>query len=47
MINKSVHVYSNAKVSPLTLKIKGKIEVASATNAPEKEVDKAGAPVNK
>lgn len=47
MINKSIHVYSNAKVSPLTLKIKGKIEVASATKAPEKEVDAAGAPVNK
>lgn len=47
MINKSIHVYSNAKVSPLTLKIKGKIEVASATKAPTKEVNKTGAPVNK
>lgn len=47
MINKSVHVYSNAKVSPLTLKIKGKINAASATKAPEKKVDAAGAPVNK
>ena len=47
MINKSIHVYSNAKVSTLTLKIKGKIETASATKAPEKEMDAAGAPVNK
>lgn len=47
MINKSIHVYSNAKVSPLTLKIKGKIEVASTTKAPEKDVNAAGAPVNK
>ncbi|MCD4665566.1 MAG: DUF1573 domain-containing protein, partial [Bacteroidales bacterium] len=47
MINKSVHVYSNAKVATVTLKIKGKIEVPTATKAPEKEVNKAGAPVNK
>lgn len=47
MINKSIHVYSNAVKSPVTLKIKGKIETASATQAPEKAVNKAGAPVNK
>ena len=47
MINKSIHVYSNAVKSPLTLKIKGKIETASATKAPEKEVNKAGTPTNK
>jgi hypothetical protein len=46
MINKSIHVYSNAKVSPLTLKIKGKIEAANVSKAPEKDVD-TGAPVNK
>jgi hypothetical protein len=47
MINKSIHVYSNAKVSPLTLKIKGKVEAPKTTKAPTKEVDKTGAPVNK
>lgn len=47
MINKSIHVYSNAKVSPLTLKIKGKIEAPGATKAPTKEVNKAGSPVSK
>jgi len=29
------------------LKIKGKIEAASASKLPEKNVDKSGAPVNK
>lgn len=47
MINKSIHVYSNSKVSPLTLKIKGKIESPSATKAPTKEVDDVATPVNK
>lgn len=47
MINKSIHVYSNAKVPTVTLKIKGKIESPSATKAPEKKVDNTGTPVNK
>lgn len=46
-INKSVHVYSNGKVSPIILKIKGKILAKSAAKMPVKEVDKAGSPVNK
>ena len=44
---KSIYVYSNAKQSPVTLKIKGKIEAASASKMPEKKVEKSGAPVNK
>ena len=44
-INKSIHVYSNAKVSPVSLKIKGKILAASASKAPEKKMDGAS-PVN-
>lgn len=47
MINKSIHVYSNAIKSPLTLKIKGKIEAQAATKAPEKKVENAGTPANK
>ena len=46
-INKSVHVYSNAKVSPIALKIKGKVVSKSATQMPEKKVEKTGAPINK
>ncbi|MCF8369333.1 MAG: DUF1573 domain-containing protein [Bacteroidales bacterium] len=46
-INKSIYVYSNAKQSTLTLKIQGKVEAASATTLPEKNLDKNGAPVNK
>jgi len=46
-INKSVHVYSNGKTSPLTLKIKGKVEVKPGAQLPEKNVGKTGAPVNK
>ena len=46
-INKSVYVYSNAKQSPITLKIKGKIEAGSASKLPEKKVEKSGTPVNK
>ncbi len=47
MINKSVHVYSNAKVSPISLKIKGKINAKSQSKLPEKELDATGSPVNK
>ena len=46
-INKSVHVYSNAKVSPISLKIKGKINAKTQSQLPEKEVDKTATPVNK
>jgi len=46
-INKSVYVYSNAKESPLTLKIKGKVQAKSAQTMPEKKMDNASAPVNK
>ncbi|GAB4311480.1 MAG: DUF1573 domain-containing protein [Bacteroidales bacterium] len=47
IINKSIYVYSNAKTSPVTLKIKGKVLAEGATSLPEKKMDKAGAPVNK
>jgi hypothetical protein len=47
VINKSVYVYSNAKESPVTLKIKGKVEAKSAQTMPEKKVEDTGAPVNK
>ncbi|MBN2175610.1 MAG: DUF1573 domain-containing protein [Bacteroidales bacterium] len=47
VINKSVYVYSNAKVSPITLKIKGKVESQNAQAMPEKKMDDAAAPVNK
>ncbi len=46
-INKSVHVYSNAKASPISLKIKGKINAKTQSQLPEKEVDKTATPVNK
>jgi hypothetical protein len=45
-INKSIRVYSNAKQSPITLRIKGKVAAASANTFPEKKLD-SGAPVNK
>jgi hypothetical protein len=47
MINKSVHVYSNAKKSPISLKIKGKVLAQSESNMPEKSVSNEGSPVNK
>lgn len=46
-INKSVHVYSNAKKSPISLKIKGKIHAKSQSQLPEKKLDNTGSPVNK
>jgi len=46
-INKSIHVYSNAKTSPVTLKVKGKILAKSAATMPEKEVNKTASPVKK
>jgi len=47
IINKSIHVYSNATVPTVSLKITGKIEAPDNTKAPEKEVEKTGTPVNK
>lgn len=47
MINKSVHVYSNAKKSPISLKIKGKVLAQSQSTMPEKSVSKEGSPMNK
>lgn len=47
MINKTISVYSNASESPVTLRIKGKVEIASATQLPEKNVDASSSPVNK
>lgn len=46
-INKSILVYSNAKQSTITLKIKGKVVVATATTVPEKNLDDNGSPANK
>ena len=45
-INKSVHVYSNAKTSQITLKIKGKVVAKSKSQMPEKNIEKTGAPVS-
>ncbi|MCD4731225.1 MAG: DUF1573 domain-containing protein [Bacteroidales bacterium] len=46
-INKTIRVYSSANQSPITLRIKGKVEAASTTTLPEKKLDDNGAPVNK
>ncbi len=48
-INKSVYVTSNAKVSPVNLKIKGKIlaKTKATAVAPVKAADNAASPVNK
>jgi hypothetical protein len=46
-INKTIHVYSNAKTSPVTLRIKGTVHAAAASNLPEKKVDRETAPINK
>lgn len=47
MINKSITVYSNGKVSPISLKIKGKILASKDSQAPTKEVNQSGASINK
>ncbi len=47
IINKSIYVYSNAKTSPVTLKIKGKILAQGESRMPEKKMDQDAAPVNK
>lgn len=46
-INKSIHVYSNATESPVTLRIKGQVHSASASRMPEKKMDRQGTPINK
>lgn len=46
-INKSVYVYSNGVKSPITLKIKGKINAKGNSAIPEKNMDEKGSPVNK
>jgi len=46
-INKSISVYSNGKVSPIVLKIKGKIIAKSASQMPEKKPNSSVAPVKK
>ena len=46
-INKSIQVYSNAKKSPIVLKIKGRVEAATATVLPEKKANSSVSPVNK
>ncbi|MEZ5198882.1 MAG: DUF1573 domain-containing protein [Bacteroidales bacterium] len=46
-INKSITVYSNGKVSPISLKIKGNILAATESQMPTKEVEQTGAPINK
>lgn len=47
VINKSIHVYSNATESPVTLRIKGTVHSASESKMPEKKVDNGSAPINK
>jgi hypothetical protein len=47
VINKTIHVYSNAKQSNITLRIKGKVVAKSGAAIPEKKVDKSASPVNK
>jgi hypothetical protein len=47
IINKSIHVYSNAKTSPVTLKIKGKVLAEGESKMPEKNMETSGSPVNK
>lgn len=46
-INKSISVYSNGKVSPISLKIKGKVIAKSASQMPEKKADSKVAPAKK
>jgi hypothetical protein len=46
-INKSISVYSNGKVSPIVLKIKGKVIAKSASAMPEKKADSQFAPAKK
>jgi hypothetical protein len=47
MINKSIHVYSNASQSPISLKIKGNVLAQSQSDVPQKSESKEGSPLNK
>jgi len=47
IINKTIHVYSNAKNANVTLRIKGKVVAKPGTAMPVKKVDRSGSPVNK
>ena len=47
VINKTVHVYSNATDSPVTLRIKGKVIAENQSSMPEKKMDREASPVNK
>jgi hypothetical protein len=46
-INKNVQVYSNAKTSPVVLKIEGKVLAQGQSQAPTKNIESPGTPVNK
>jgi hypothetical protein len=46
-ISKTISVYSNAKQSPVVLRIKGKVVAESASALPEKKLENDGSPVNK
>jgi hypothetical protein len=46
-INKNVQVFSNAKTSPVILKIEGKVLAPGQSQIPSKDVESSGAPVNR
>jgi hypothetical protein len=46
-INKNVQVFSNAKTSPVILKIEGTVLAPGQSQMPTKEVESSGAPVNR
>ncbi|MFU8843149.1 MAG: DUF1573 domain-containing protein [Bacteroidales bacterium] len=46
-INKNVQVYSNAKTSPVILKIEGRVLAPGQSQMPTKEVESSGTPVNR
>jgi len=46
-INKSIRVYSNAKQSVVTLKVKGQVIKTEANTLPGKNLQSSGAPVKK
>jgi hypothetical protein len=46
-INKSITVQSNATESTVVLRIKGQVEAAPASSAPENNLNNSGAPVKK
>ncbi|MCB0805479.1 MAG: DUF1573 domain-containing protein [Bacteroidales bacterium] len=47
VINKTIHVYSNATDSPVTLRIQGKVLASNQSSMPEKKMDREASPVNK